>query len=92
MYAYLKCQISSLHPQIGTDVFVNGPSEFIVQFPSNKRHQYGPQCQDAWYRNQIGAYDVPEVLMWISRKRQGSLLDLVHLHCSVDQKANIVHT
>lgn len=37
-YMYLKCQISSLHPQVSTDVLVNGPSKFIVQLPSNKRH------------------------------------------------------
>lgn len=88
----MKGQIASLHLQIRTYVFVNGPGEFVIQLPRNHCHQHRDQSNDTWNRNQERFFLVPDRCIDMVRgaKLCDGFIDLIHLHSGVDQKANIV--
>ena len=51
--AYLEGQVSTLHAEIGTDVLVDCPGEFIVQFPRDDGHYHCEERNDTWHCYQV---------------------------------------
>jgi hypothetical protein len=58
---YLICQISSLQAQISTDVFVDGPRELVVEFPSKESKHNRHNSHDNGQSNQHGLDFLPEM-------------------------------
>jgi hypothetical protein len=93
----LECQISLLHPEVGTDVLVDTPSKLVVQLPANHSHQNRRQGDHAGYRNQKWSDLWPDIffserlLGYRGRIRQSGIriLDLVHLNGGIYQHGQI---
>lgn len=83
---YLECQIAPLHLQIRADVLINGPGEFVVQFPRNDRHQHRDQPDDTRNSNQKRPFLIPNGFIdeILGAKLCNGFVDLIHLHRSVD--------
>ncbi len=60
---YLICQISTLHFQVGTNMLVDGPRKFVVQFSSHKGHGNRAHRNHARNRDQERVDLVPHVGM-----------------------------
>lgn len=90
----LKCQISSLHSQVGTDVFVDCPSKFIVKLPSYDRQEGGPYRNNARDRNQEGFRVGPsiETDLVACDEVVDRILNLIHLYGSVDEESKVEET
>lgn len=90
----LEGQVPSLHPQIGTDVFVDRPGELIVQFPCDKRQKDSADGDDTRYSNQKGFCIRPDsdINIIVIEETSDRILDLFHLYRSVQQQSDVEQT
>ena len=91
---YLIRQISPLKPQIGADVFVDGPGKFIVKLPRYDTHQNGADGHDDGQSDCEGLDDCIEI------RSQGlpatvffvdGIPNLIRLYRRLDEKADVVN-
>lgn len=70
------------------------PSKFIIQFPCDYSHKHRSYSDDTWYCYKEWLNRSPDMKVDIvsSVKVDNGSLDLVHLHCSIDEEADIVDT
>lgn len=89
----LILKIASLHPQIGRDALVDCPGKLVVELPGAACHQECSQCQNARDGNQKGFCITPDLFVdeVVFGQFKDGLFDLLHLHCAIDEEANIVH-
>lgn len=97
--SYLERQIPPLEPQVGRDVLVDGPSEFVVELPGDSTHKNGSQSDYTRASKKEPVKLRPDILVDLSgtaffRSDEGvnGLFDLGDLHTGVDHHAYIVKT
>ena len=90
---YLIGQIPLLQPQVGGDVLVDRPGEFVVQLPRDEAQQHRAEGDHAGRGDQAGIQVGPRASVDVARHEQlvDRLVHLVHLHRRVDHHAQVVH-
>ena len=90
---YLIGQISLLQPQVGGDVLVDRPGEFVVQLPRDEAQQHRAERDHTGRGDQAGVQVGPGAGVDVARHEQlvDRLVHLVHLHRRVDHHAQVVH-
>lgn len=92
MYAYLVCQVTPLQSQVGADVLVDGPCEFIVQLPCDEGEQGGCECHQTRQGDEHGPDVEPELRLdiLVLVELVGGVPDLVELDGGVDGDTDVV--
>lgn len=85
----LEDEVAALHAQIGGDVLVDGPREFVVEFPRDEGQTDGSEAENGGDGDEIWSSTVPDVATLFG-EAHGDVRDLFHLDCAVDEQADVV--
>ena len=90
---HLISEVSPFHPQVGADMFVDGPCEFVIQFPREETHGNRREHKNAGDGDQERPRFFPDGFFDLvdASKVEDGLFDLIQLDSAIDQQTSIIH-
>lgn len=88
-------EVAALEAQVCADLLVDGPGEFLVQFPGDEAEEGGAESDYAGHGDQVWPHRDPQievVFLDVVLLEEGGdgIADLVHLDGRVDQDCQVV--
>lgn len=83
-----------IHPQIRTDVLIDGPRELRAQSPGHERHGHGADAQKDRDEKQFDIIHCPDLLAERDavRRAHDGLLDFAQLQDTVGEQSKVANT